>query len=94
MLSKSKAALLASGFIFETVKGQRPNKASWYAVTWRALDKLDGLDAGAKECFVRSAYKATSLPKPKPTRQELIDRWKDPEKTQSLVRPTEQEPPL
>lgn len=93
MLSKSKAELLKAGFIFETVKGQRPNKAGWYAVTWRALDRLDGMDVGARECFVRSAYKAITLPPPKPTRQELIDRWQEPEKTQAFVRPTVQEAP-
>ena len=36
--------------------GHRPNKASWYAVTWRALDKLPGFDIGAAEGFKRGAY--------------------------------------
>ena len=43
-------------FIHETVKGHRPNKASWYALTWLALDKLQGYDFGAAQTFVRSAY--------------------------------------
>lgn len=34
MLTKAKRELLDAGFIFETVKGHRPSKASWYAVTW------------------------------------------------------------
>jgi hypothetical protein len=36
--------------------GHRPNKASWYAVTWRALDKMTGYDAGTVEGFKRGAY--------------------------------------
>ena len=42
MLNKCKVELLEACFIFQTVQGHRPNKASWYAVTWRALDKLPG----------------------------------------------------
>ena len=57
VITRAKRELLAAGFIFETVKGQRPNKASWYAITWRALDKLNGYDEGAAQCFQRSAYK-------------------------------------
>lgn len=56
MLTKAKRELLDGGFIFETVIGHRPNKASWFAVTWRALDKLPGYDAGTTECFKRGAY--------------------------------------
>lgn len=56
MLTKAKRELLEGGFIFQTVMGHRPNKASWYAVTWRALDKLPGYDAGAEKCFERGAY--------------------------------------
>jgi hypothetical protein len=57
MLTKAKRELLDGGFIFETVKGQRPNKASWYAVTWRKLDRIPGYDTGAAECFEFAAYK-------------------------------------
>lgn len=62
MLTKAKGELLDAGFIFQTVMGHRPNKASWYAVTWRALDKLPGFDPGAAECFERAAYKKIALP--------------------------------
>ena len=55
-LTTAKRELLEGGFIFQTVMGHRPNKASWYAVTWRALDKLPGYDAGAEKCFERGAY--------------------------------------
>ncbi|SDZ73810.1 hypothetical protein [Acidovorax soli] len=57
MLTKAKRELLDAGFIFETVKGQRPNKAARYAVTWRALDRHPGYDIGATEAFQRGAYR-------------------------------------
>lgn len=55
-IAKAKAELLDAGFIFQTVQGHRPNKASWYAVTWRALDKMQGYDAGTDQLFRRGAY--------------------------------------
>ena len=57
VITRAKNELLAAGFIYETVKGHRPNKASWYAVTWRALDRRPDYDAGAVEGFVRGAYR-------------------------------------
>jgi hypothetical protein len=56
MLTKAKRELLEAELIFETVKGARPNKASWYALTWQALDKLSGYDSGAG-AFERGAYR-------------------------------------
>jgi hypothetical protein len=56
VVTRAKRELLDAGFIHETVMGHRPNKASWYAVTWRALDKLPGYDAEAIETFKRGAY--------------------------------------
>jgi hypothetical protein len=60
VIQRAKDELLAAGFIFETVKGQRPNKASWYAVTWRTLDRHPGYDHGATETFERGAYRRTT----------------------------------
>jgi len=57
VVSRAKKELLLSGFIHETVRGHRPNKASWYAVTWRGLDNLKGYDLEAKATFRRSAYR-------------------------------------
>lgn len=57
MIMKAKRELLAAGLIFETVKGCRPNRASWYAVTWYALDKIPGFDFGAERAFERGAYR-------------------------------------
>ena len=57
MLTKAKRELLEGGFIHQTVQGHRPNKASWYAVTWYSLDRHPGFDVGAVETFERSAYR-------------------------------------
>ncbi|OAJ61489.1 hypothetical protein A6V36_24255 [Paraburkholderia ginsengiterrae] len=58
-IQRAKKELLNAGLIHETVKGHRPHKASWYALTWLSLDKLDGFDQGASAGFVRSAYLKT-----------------------------------
>lgn len=57
MLTKAKRELLDGGFIHQTVMGHRPNKASWYALTWRTLDRHPGFDPGAAESFERGAYR-------------------------------------
>lgn len=75
VITRAKRELVAAGFIFETVMGHRPNKASWYAVTWRTLDKLQGYDEGAAASFVRGAYMSTAL-KPQPTREQLYEKWR------------------
>lgn len=56
-IAKCKRQLLDLGFIFETFLGRRPNKASWYAVTWQALDKSDKYDFEAEKLFKRGAYR-------------------------------------
>jgi hypothetical protein len=77
-LTNAKRELLEGGFIFQTVMGHRPNKASWYAVTWRALDKLPGYDADTINGFTRGAYrqdaqlKNASLSPPAGTMAALI----------------------
>lgn len=57
VIQRAKDELLRAEFIHQTVQGQRPNKAAWYAVTWRALDKLPGYDVGAADTFNRGAYR-------------------------------------
>lgn len=47
-LDKARAELAAAGFLFETVKGKRPNKASWYALTFFAIDPNDGYDVSPR----------------------------------------------
>jgi hypothetical protein len=61
VLQRAKVELLTAGFIFETVKGMRPNKAAWYALTWLSLDMLDGFDPGAAAGFERSAYRKNAV---------------------------------
>ncbi len=89
MAVKARNELIAAKLLHQTVKGHRPNRASWFAVTWQGLDKLDGFDEGAAETFGRSAYKAAEPLKVKPTREELYQRWRLKEKN-SLSRPTGQ----
>lgn len=91
MLFKSRDELITAGFLHQTVMGRRPSRASWYAVTWLNLDKIDGFDVGAAETFVRSAYRMQEPLRTKPTREELYRRWDGAAKTQSLPRPTGQE---
>jgi hypothetical protein len=57
VISRAKKELLESGFIFETVKGHRPNKASWYAITWYSLDPHPDYDAGVTSAFQRGQYR-------------------------------------
>lgn len=60
-ITRALKELQAAKLIHQTVMGHRPNKASWYAVTWRTLDRHPGYDHGAVESFVRGAYKNTPL---------------------------------
>jgi hypothetical protein len=86
-LTSAKRDLLAGGFIYETVMGHMPNKASWYAVTWYALDRHSGYDAGAYEGFMRGAYAGYVPLKSLPTREELYDKWR-PAGAVSQAKPT------
>lgn len=66
VIYRAKQALLAGGFIHETVKGRRPNRASWYAVTWISLPRHAAYDHEAMATFDRSAYaKTAALVRPK-----------------------------
>jgi hypothetical protein len=62
-LTNAKRQLLELGFIYQTVMGHRPNKASWYAITWYSIDRIPGFDEGAAAGFVRGAYQKNSLHK-------------------------------
>lgn len=57
VVTRAKRELVEAGLLFETVKGHRPNKASWYALTWFALDRQDDFDPGAANAFERGAYR-------------------------------------
>lgn len=64
VITRAKAELITAGFVHETVKGHRPHKASWYAVTWRTLDRIPGYDVGAAETFERGAYRKNAPLRP------------------------------
>jgi hypothetical protein len=68
VITRAKRELLDAGLIFETVKGHRPNKASWYAVTWRSLDRTREFDPGAAAAFIQGEYRSVASGKSKPLR--------------------------
>lgn len=71
-IQRAKQELLDAGLIYETVKGRRPSRASWYALTWLSLDKLDGFDDGAATGFQRSAYLKSTPLKTRPLLREAV----------------------
>lgn len=77
-ISRALRELIDGKLIHQTVQGHRPNKASWYAVTWRTLDRIPGYDAGATESFQRGSYakhisKDTSLSPPdRPEKPKIV----------------------
>ena len=75
VIHRAKRELLEAGLIYETVKGHRPNKASWYAITWQGLDKDSRYDAGAWEGWrhARSGYKNTLLIPSNGTKEHSIE---------------------
>lgn len=56
VISRALRQLIDGKFVHQTVQGHRPNKASWYAVTWYVLDKMKGYDEGANLLFRRGSY--------------------------------------
>ncbi|MDO8284509.1 MAG: hypothetical protein Q7T69_05865 [Rhodoferax sp.] len=76
VIQRAKRELLAAKLIYETVQGHRPNKASWYALTWYSLDKLNGYDDCAADGFRRGMYASMQLPAPPPTREALFEKWR------------------
>ena len=56
VISRAKKELLNALLIHETVMGYRPNKASWYAVTWMKLYPNPKYDPGTYETFKRGSY--------------------------------------
>lgn len=55
-LARAKVELLDSGLLFETRKGARPNKSSWCAATWWALDWTPDMDI-KEQSFPRGLYR-------------------------------------
>lgn len=68
VITRAKRELIQAGFIHETVKGHRPNRASWYAVTWNLLDPHPDYDPGAAATFERGRYARQAALKNAPLR--------------------------
>lgn len=63
-LTRARRELIDAGFIFEMVKGRRPNRATWFALSWFTLDSHRDYDEGAAALFERGAYRKNTLLKP------------------------------
>lgn len=68
VIGRAQRELMNAGFLHQTVQGHRPNKASWFAVTWLSIDRLPGYDQGALETFERGAYRKNTPLKITPLR--------------------------
>ncbi len=55
--SRARKELEASRLIVETRKGMRPNRATWYALTWLSFDWSPDMDLPRNQ-FQRGAYVA------------------------------------
>jgi hypothetical protein len=77
-LNRAKKELLDRGLVAQTVWGRLPNKASWYGITWQALDDIDGLEI-SPQAWPRGAYRQWT-PTDKPPKRT-------PPKKKSSVRP-------
>jgi hypothetical protein len=75
MLTKAKAELLESGFIFQTVQGHRPNRASWYAVTWRSLDRIANRGTRRMRRIKPLPYARAMLPALLPGMAKRSQKW-------------------
>ncbi|MBI2278306.1 MAG: hypothetical protein HYU74_13225 [Dechloromonas sp.] len=53
--SRARKELEASRLIVETRKGMRPNRATWYALTWLSFDWSQDMDMPRNQ-FRRGAY--------------------------------------
>lgn len=74
MMTKCRDELVDAGLIHQTVMGCRPNRASWYAVTWIGLDKLIGLDPDLARAFVRGAYRTSHSSVTQPLKMRSLSR--------------------
>ena len=61
---KAKRELLDAGLLHETRKGHKPNKASWFALTWQTLDWNPEMDI-PRSGFERGAYLKINFRPPK-----------------------------
>lgn len=55
-ITRALRELLELGLLVETRKGARPNRAAWFAITWKGLARTQGLDIDPAK-FRRGLYK-------------------------------------
>jgi hypothetical protein len=60
-LTRAIRELDQAGFIHQTVKGYRPNRASWWALTWRSLGPDRRFDPGAHATFKKFSFQRPPL---------------------------------
>ena len=58
VISRATHEALALGLIFQTVIGQLPNKAAWFALTWFRLDRDAKYDVGVALTFTQGVYRS------------------------------------
>ncbi|NML99647.1 hypothetical protein HHL24_17105 [Paraburkholderia sp. RP-4-7] len=61
-LTKAKRELVELGLLVETRQGAKPNRAAWYALSWRQLDVKDGLDISVRSYVTLAAQKIEVRP--------------------------------
>lgn len=61
VIARARDDLLRVGLLFQTVQGRRPSWASWFALTFVSLDRLNGFDPGVERAFERGAYRKFGL---------------------------------
>lgn len=86
VVTRAKRELLEAGFVFETVKGRLPNRAAWYAVTWRTLDPHSDYDPGAATAFRRGAYWSNENASPVPSAGTRVPPIAPPPGTEATPR--------
>lgn len=76
-LVNARQELASAGFILETRKGARPNRAAWWAITWFSLKWNREMDIAASS-YVRGLWRIRGgLATPKKGREEATHRVED-----------------
>jgi hypothetical protein len=83
-ISRALAELVDCRLLIETRKGTRPNKASWYALSWLDLDQEAGLDIDPK-CYKR-AHRGGYLNPDKPDKERSTARTRTATEARRLGR--------
>lgn len=71
-IHKGKTELLSLGLLVETRKGAKPNRAAWYALSWRPLDATAGLDLDPRHYVTLAARKIDVRPPPSGVDGQII----------------------